>query len=597
MTPPGWITLAVIAIAAILLISGRLRPDLTALLVMITLSITGVITPEQAFSGFSRSAVITILSIFILTYGLERTGATSWVGGQLLSILGTSERRLVAAIMFTSAGLSLFMNTVAAAAVLLPTTMGIARQAKIRPSRLLMPLAFGSLLGGTATLLTTAHIIVSSTLSQNGLQPFGLFEFLPIGLPLVISGTLLMLWLAPKILPTRDMAGEIARFQRLRGELIQIYNLRESTCEVIVQPGSSMAGQTLRQGGWGKVLGLTVLGIYHQGSLVKAPDRDTKVSDGDILLLEGMPTPDQLDRYGLDLTVEPDLFNNLASQEVPLVEVTLAPRSELEGRTLRMIRFRERYGLQVLALWRESLVLQQDLADVHLRFGDAILLQGPRAQVELLRSDPNFLILEEETAGRPGFRALLAFGILVASLALAATNVLPISIATLIGAATMILTGCLTMDDAYRAIEWKAIFLIAGMLPLSIALDNTGTASFLAQELHLLTGGMTHLTTAAILLTITITLSVFLSSQTAAVIMSPIAIATAAQLGADPRSLAMAVGIGCSLAFASPLGHPANLLVMGPGGYTFRDYFRLGTPLTLLTIAITLVMLRLVWGL
>jgi di/tricarboxylate transporter len=161
----------------------------------------------------------------------------------------------------------------------------------------------------------------------------------------------------------------------------------------------------------------------------------------------------------------------------------------------------------------------------------------------------------------------------------------------------MILTGCLTMDDAYHAIEWKVIFLIAGMLPLSIALESTGTASFLAQELHRLTGGITHLTAAAILLTITITLSVFLSSQTAAVIMSPIAIATAAQIGADPRALAMTVGIGCSLAFASPLGHPANLLVMGPGGYTFRDYFRLGTPLTLLTLAITLVMLRLVWGL
>ena len=597
MTPAGWTTLAVIAIAAVLLISGRLRPDLTALLVMLALSITGIITPEQAFSGFSRSAVITILSIFILTYGLERTGATSWVGGQLLSIFGTSERKLVTAIMLTSAGLSLFMNTVAAAAVLLPTTMGIARQAKIRPSRLLMPLAFGSLLGGTATLLTSAHIIVSSALSQNGLQPFGLFDFLPVGLPLVISGTLLMLWLAPKLLPTRDMAGEIARIQRLRGELVQIYHLRESTCEVIVQPGSSMAGQTLRQGGWGKDLGLTVLGIYHQGSLVKAPDRDTKVSDGDILLLEGMPTPDQLDKYGLDLTLEPDLFNNLASQEVPLVEVTLAPRSELEGRTLRRVHFREHYGLQVLALWREGLVLQQDLADIRLRFGDAMLLQGPRAQVELLRSNPNFLILEEETAGRPGFRALLAFGILAASLALAATNVLPISIATLVGAVTMILTGCLTMDDAYHAIEWKVIFLIAGMLPLSIALESTGTASFLAQELHRLTGGITHLTAAAILLTITITLSVFLSSQTAAVIMSPIAIATAAQIGADPRALAMTVGIGCSLAFASPLGHPANLLVMGPGGYTFRDYFRLGTPLTLLTLAITLVMLRLVWGL
>lgn len=597
MTPSGWITLAVIAIAAVLLISERLRPDLTALLVAIALNLTGVITPEEAFSGFSRSAVITILSIFVLTHGLERTGVTHWIGQQLLRMAGISELNIVAVIMLTSAGLAAFMPTIAAAAVLLPTTMGVARQAKIRPSRLLMPLAFGSLLGGTTTLLTTANIVVSSTLSHEGLQGFGLFEFLPMGLPLVLFGTLLILWLAPKILPTRDVGGEIARMQRLRGELAQIYHLRESTCEVVVQPDSPMAKQTLHQGGWGKDLGLTVLGVYHQGNLLKAPNRDTKVREGDILLLEGMPTPDQLEEYGLELTLEHDLINDLASEEVPLVEATLAPRSELEGRTLRKIRFRERYGLQVLALWREGLVLQQDIADLRLRFGDAMLLQGPRAKVELLRLDPNFLILEEETTGPPGFHALLATCILVASLTLAATKLLPISIATLAGAVTLLLTGCLTMDEAYRAIEWKAIFLIAGMLPLSIALDSTGAAAYLAQGLHTLIGGSTPLATAAILLLITVSVSIFLSGQTAAVIMSPIAIAAAAPIGADPRALAMAAAVGCSLAFISPLGHPANLLVMGPGGYMFRDYFRLGIPLTMLTIAITLVMLRLVWGL
>lgn len=226
-----------------------------------------------------------------------------------------------------------------------------------------------------------------------------------------------------------------------------------------------------------------------------------------------------------------------------------------------------------------------------------MLLQGPRQQVELLRMDPNFLILEEETAGRFGPRALLAMGIMIVSLTLAATHVLPVATATLAGAVTMVITRCLTMDEAYRAVEWKAIFLIAGMLPLSIALTNTGTAAHLADGLYQLTGSMMPLLSAAVLLLITIALSLFLSGQAAAVVVAPIAIATATPTGADPRTLAMAVAIGCSLAFISPLGHPANLLVMGPGGYTFRDYLRLGTPLTLLTIAVTLATLHWVWGL
>ena len=589
--------MAIIAVAALLLVTETLRPDLTALLVVLALSITGIVTPQEAFSGFSRSAVITILSLFILTHGLERTGVTRWVGQHLLRMAGTSERRLIAVLMLTAASLAAFMKPIAAAAVLLPTTMGIARQARIRPSRLLMPLAFGALLGGTTTLLTTANIIVSSTLSQDGLKPFGLFEFLPIGLPLVISGILLMIWLAPKVLPARDVAGEIARMQRLRRELAQVYHLREGTTEVIVQAGSSMAGQTLLQGGWGRKLGLTVLGISHAGRFLKAPDRDTEVQEGDILLLEGTPSSEQMERYGLAFTFEADLFSNLASEEVPLVEVTLAPRSELVGRTLREIRFRELYGLQALSLWREDLVLQQEVADLRLRFGDAMLLQGPRQQVELLRMDPNFLILEEETAGRFGPRALLAMGIMIISLTLAATHVLPVATATLAGAVTMILTKCLTMDEAYRAVEWKAIFLIAGMLPLGIALTNTGTAAYLADGLYQLTGSMMPLVSATALLLITIASSLFLSGQAAAVIVTPIAIATATPTGADPRTLAMVVAIGCLLAFVSPLGHPANLLVMGPGGYTFRDYLRLGTPLTLLTIAVTLATLHWVWGL
>ncbi|NIS82238.1 MAG: SLC13 family permease [Anaerolineales bacterium] len=595
MTPSGWITLAVIAIAAILLITERVRPDLTALLVALSLRLMGVISTEEALSGFSQSAVITILSIFILTNGLERTGITGWVGRQLLRLAGETERRLVAVLALTSAFLAAFMNTIAAAAVLLPITMGIARELNFRPSRLLMPLGFGALLGGTTTLLTTANIIVSSTLSQAELAPFGLFEFMPIGLPLVIGGTLLMLWLAPMLLPARDVAGEIARMTLLHGELAQIYHLREGTSEVLVKNDSIMGGQTLKEGGWSQDLGLMVLGILRENRLMLAPKPDDEVQYGDILLLDGIPTHDQLQTYGMELTFDSDLVSGLASMDVPLVEATLAPRSELEGLTLRQIHFRERYGLQVIALWREGLVIQHEFADIPLRFGDAMLLQGPRSQVRLLRMDPNFLILEEELEARPGPRALLAGGIMIFSLGLAATQVLPIAVATLLGAALMVLTRCLSMDQAYRAVEWRAIFLIAGMLPLSIALQSTSAASVLAQRIFQI-GGLSPLLTAIILMLTASALSLFLSGQTAAVVMAPIAIAAAGPTGIDPRALAMGVAIGCSLAFISPLGHPANLLMMGPGGYTFRDYFKLGIPLTIITVLIATLGLHWVWG-
>ncbi len=597
MSFAGWITLGTIAVAAVLLVTEWLRPDLTALLVMIVLSVTGVISPDEALSGFGQAAVITILSMFILTAGLEQTGVTRGIGRFLLRITGNSERKLIAAFTSGAALLSLFMNTIASAAMLLPAAMGIARQAKIRPSRLLMPLAFGALLGGTATLLTTANIVTSATLSHAGIEPYTLLDFLPVGLPLAIFGVLLMLILAPRMLPERDMAGSIARMRRLQAELAQLYQLRESTSEIIVNPGSAMAGRSLRQADWEKDLGLTVLGITHLGRLQLAVNGDTEVAEGDVLIVKGKPDPDRLRDFGLRAHAEGEISEALASQDVPLVEVVIPPRSAWEGSTLRDIHLRERYQIQALAVWREGEIVMEDLGDLPLRVGDAALLQGPSEKFSSLHRDPNVLILAEETEGQPSVRAPLAVAILLGSLSLAAIGVLPIAIATLTGAVLMVLTGCINMESAYRAVDWKTIILVAGMLSLSVALQSTGTAALLGQVLVNLTGPLGSLGTAGLLLLASIALSLLLGGQAGAVIMAPIAIAAGTVVGADPRAMAMAVAIGCSLAFLTPLGHPANLLVMGPGGYKFRDFVRLGAPLTLLSILVALAGLHWFWGL
>jgi len=596
MEPAGWITLALVGAAAVLLVTERLRPDLTALLVLLVLAISGIVTPEQAFSGFSQSAVITILSIFVLTHALERTGVTHWVGMKLLRGLGASESRLATALMLSSAALSLIMNSIAAAAVLLPSAVAIARHTGRPPSRLLLPLAYGALLGGTATLLTTANILVSTTLARASIAPFGLFDFLPIGLPIIAGGAIVVGVLRPRLLPTRDLAGEVARMRRLQTELAQVYHLSEGMSAVTVRPGSALAGQTLRQGAWGHDLGLTVLGVAHQGRLTLAPNGDTIIREADTVLVEGAPRPEVMDAYGLKLTAlgeEP----SLTSEDVLLVEVILAPRSEFEGRTLKDIHFREKYGMQVLAIWRQGEVLQQTVADIPLRLGDAMLMQGSRDRIAVLRADPNWILLEEQGSRRIGRKGLTAAAILALSLGLAASGVMPIALATLTGAALVVLFGCLPMDDAYRAVEWRTVFLIAFMIPLGAAMLESGAASFLAAGVLSLTGGLAPLATAAVLLAMTIGLSLFLGGQTTAVVMAPIAIESASLLHADARGMAMAVALGCSLVFLSPYGHPANLLVMGPGGYTSRDFLRVGLPLTLTTFVLALLGLHWVWGL
>jgi di/tricarboxylate transporter len=597
MTPEAWITLLTFAVAAILLVSERLRPDVIGILVALTLGLTGVITAEQAVSGFSQSAVITILSVFILSEGLERTGVTGWLGSRILRLAGAHERRLIGALTLTSAGLSTIMNSIAAAAILVPPAMGISRRAQIRPSRLLLPLAYGALLGGTATLLTTANIIVSTTLGQAGYAPYGLLDFLPIGLPLVIAGAALLIWLGPRLLSQRDVASELARHRPAQSELVSLYNLGDELEAYRVPASSVIIGQSLGVLGWGRDLGLTVLGILHRGRWRLAPDRDERVQLGDVLLLEGQPTPEFVKLYQLDPLDDPHLPESLMTAQVPLVEVVLAPRSEHDGKSLREIRFRERYGIQVVGLWRGGEVVQGDLAEQPLHFGDAMLMQGPRDKFDLLRGDGNFLILEAEAIGRPGWRAWLAVGIVVTSLGSAALGLLPIAIATLTGAMLMVLADCISMDAAYRSVSWRTIFFIAGMLPLSIALQTTGLATLLGDALIQLTGGAGSLGLAAAMLLATIGLGLLIGGQTTAVVLAPVAIAMAELAGVDPRAMAMAVAVGCSLAFVTPLGHPANLLVMGPGGYTIRDYLRLGAPLTLLTALLTLLGLHWAWGL
>jgi len=594
------ITLAVLAIAMVALLTERLSADLVALLAVVALGVTGVLTPEETFSGFSRSAVITILAIFILAEGLTRAGVADRVGDLITRLAGHSERRLIIVVMLAGSGLSLVMNNIASAAVLLPAVTAAGRRARVSPARLLMPLAFSTLLGGMATLLTTANIVSSSLLQDRGFEGFGLLDFAPIGLPLVAGGILYVAFLGRRWLPTH------APQEHLRvsptGDLVEIYHLGQHLFRVRVPPGSYLVGRPLEESTLREIYQINLLAVERDGKVVRSPPPSMELRLGDILHFQG----DIEDFRERD--VEPYLEilpertwheSDLESGNTLVVETILAPRSSLVGRTLREARFRRRYGMTVLAIWRGDKPLLSDLGDEPLAFGDALLLQGPRDRLELLIEEPDLIVLAREgdlVPRRPG-KHWQAVAVLVGALVVAIATPLPIAEVMLSGALAMVLLGLLSMEEAYRAIEWRTVFLVAGMLPLGIALSNSGAAALLARGLVLTAGGFGPLVLLAGLFLVTTLLVQVMTGAAVAAVMVPIAITAAQEVGADPRSVVMGVALATSMAFLTPLGHPVNLLVMGSGGYRFKDYWRMGWPLALLVFALVMVLLPMVWHL
>jgi di/tricarboxylate transporter len=599
MTPAIWLLLAIVIVTSILMTATRLRPDLIALLALVVLGLTGIVAPKDLFTGFAGSAVITLLAIFIISEGLQQTGVTQALGRQMLRLSGQGELRAVLVTTLAAAALSLFMNNIAAAGVLLPAVMSLSRQTGIPPSRLLMPLAFGTILGGMATLLTTSNIIVSDALREAGLAPFSLLDFLPVGLPIIAAGTAYLVLIGRRSLPKHYPSGQAARAVRVRAELAAMYGIEKSLFEIKVGSGSDLAGKSLHQGEWGQRLGISVVGVAHRGRLQIAPPREETIHEGDVILAQGEAQPEILAAHNLQLLGEPSVPLQVADEEVVLGEVLVSPHARILGRSLRDLHFRERYGLNVLALSRQGTPSLSGIAQIPLLAGDALLLQGAASLMRFLREEHDFILtIEDPDAVLQPRKARLAAVIGLATLGIAATGWLPIPVITLTGAVLMLLAGCLSMDDAYRAVDWKALFLIAGMWPLGIAISSTGLAGFLGAALSSMSTSGASLLLAGVLIVVATLLKQLIAGQSAVpIILAPIGLAVASAIGADPRGMAMAIALGSSFAFLTPIGHPVNTLVMGSGGYTYRDYLRVGGPLTLVLFPICLLGLHLFWHL
>jgi di/tricarboxylate transporter len=778
------LVLSILVVSVVLFISAKIRMDVIALMVLGSLVVTGLVTPPEAVAGFSNGAVIAVWAMFILSNALTRAGIANMIGQSVLRLAGRQEVRMIVVIMVTSGVLSFFMNNIGVAALMLPVVVDVARRTRIPVSRLLIPLTYGTLLGGLTTLVgTPPNLLISNALGTAGFTPFGIFDFTPLGGAMLLIGTAFVALIGRHALPRKKpeeqtqrrsqrnlrmqyglqarnfemrvahdsilvgkslaqsrigsaaglivvaleqrgrtelmpskqtvlqggdrlfvqgrldrfhefqrwselviereapvlqglMAGQVAfvevtvtegstlessllhhsDFRKRYGanvlairrgdlvrrvnlahvplkagdvlllqasaetaaelerstefgsprrvgerELSEIYRLQERIFVVRVPRESTLAGGTLSRSRFADAFDFRLLALFREGELTIMPEADQSLKGGDLLLIQGREEDLDVLRGLQELEVERDSQSNVSALETErlgMVEATLDPRSRLVGQPVSELTFREKYGLELAAVWRKGEAIRTNLDQLVLQLGDALLLLGPREKLQLLERDPDFLLLTPlgqrsvDTSKAPIAGAIM-LGVVVATL----VGWLPIYMSALIGATLMVLFRCLTMEEAYRAVEWRAIFLIAGMLPLGTAMEDSGAARYLAEQTMLLLGPYGPWWVIGGLYLVTMLANVVIPAAALVVLMSPIVLTASVDLGFEPQTAMMAVAMAASASFISPISHPAHVLVMGPGGYRFVDYVKVGLPLSTLIFISVMLLLPVFWPL
>ncbi|MGB3713280.1 MAG: SLC13 family permease [Candidatus Promineifilaceae bacterium] len=592
MTVDIALTLLIILAALVLFATEKLRVDVVAMLVLISVGVLGLIPRDELFFGFSNAAVITVWAVYMVSGAMFKTGVADAMGKAILKVAGNREKGLIATIMLTVGLISAFMNNVGAVAMLLPAVVGISRQSKVPVSKMLIPLAFASLLGGSMTLIgTPANILATGVLAERGLPTFGFFEFTPMGVVVLTTGILYMVLIGRRLLPVREGA---------RGKE-DINRLRDYVTEVRVTPLSPLNGKTLFESRLGQEYDLTVLAIQRENGDQPVLHRDTQIRSEDLIVVESSASDLMAASQSLGLTIEVDYkldIDLLEPGDVQVIEATLSPNSHIVGLSLQEVHFRDRYGFTALAISRAGEVITQRLRDVSLKFGDALLLQGPQHRVMGLQEGDDFLVLEQvELEQFRTSKAPIAVGALLLAIGLTIFTEVPISLAMVIAAMIMILSGALTMEEAYESVDWRTVFLVAGMLPLGLAMQLTGTARFVADLMLGAFGPYGPVATLAGIYLLAAIITQPMSNAAAIVLVVPIALDTALGLDANYKTFTMAVVIGAATSFLSPVGHKANVLVYGPGGYKFTDYARVGALLTIILLIVSMIFLPIFWPL
>lgn len=583
--------LALVLVALVFFSFEWVSSDVVALGLVLTLILTGLLTPEQAFAGFGSDTVLMILGLLIMTSALVKTGVVDLVGRAILRHAGTRMNPLLLVIMISVATLSAFISNTAAAAFFLPVVLGVAVKSKVSPSCLLMPVAFASILTSSVTLISTStNLVISGLMTNAGLAPMGMFELAPVGIPVAVVGLLYMFFIGRQLIPTRAQAAG----------LLEEFGVRSYITEVLVLPDSPLVGKSLAEANLGRDLDLSVVRVLREPGEYLWPRRDLHLRAGDVLLVEGA-RKDVLkvkDTAGIEIRPDVALSDpDLRSEDATMVEALVVPGSRLVGRSLRGVGFRERYGLQVIGLNRHGRNMLEKLSRTILRVGDVLLVQGRPQSIATLADEGVVSVLnavDEKRVPRP--RAWRAMAIFAGSLVLASLNLMPLPVAVLLGAFGVFVTRCVNPTDAYREVEWRVLILIACMLALGQAMAATGTAQYLAEHVASATSELSPrwLLTGFIVLTVLLTQP--MSNQAAAAVILPIAIETATQLGLNPRPFVMGIAVAASCSYLTPL-EPACLMVYGPGRYRFMDFVRVGGPLTVAIIAIAVYLVPKIWPL
>jgi di/tricarboxylate transporter len=621
MTFEMWLALGILLFAIIFFITEWLRVDVVALIVVVALMLSGLLKPAEAIAGFSNPVVLTIAALFVIGGGVLQTGLAATIGTQILKIAGTNPTRLILTVMLAVALLSAFMSDTGTVAVLLPAVTSLAASARISPSKLLIPLSYGALLGGAATLIgTPPNLIVSDVLRESGAAPFQFFDYTPIGILLIVAGLVFMLTIGRHLLPDHVQAQELQRVETPE-EIALRYRLPDNLYRLRVRKASPLAGKTIAEGEFGARFNVNIIEMRRmpesrtmvklgEARLVWQADRprgmkpsaEMRFQAEDLLLVQGSSSDVAHLAASWNLGVQPAGAGDdkaLANQEAGLAEVVLPPESHLIGKTLTELNFGSRYRLSVLGIQRPGTSEHLNLKTTPLRFGDVLLVQGSWENILALRKHRrDFVVMgQPESMLGPANRSKAPIAALIMLLMLAGMvgEFLPLTTTSMLAALLMILTRCLTIDEAYGFIDWKSIVLVAGMLPMSTALEKVGLVSLAAGSLTSTLGTLGPIWVLGGLFLATSLFTQVLSNTATAVLIAPLALAAAHNLGIQPQAFLMAVGLAASMAFASPVASPVNTLVMGAGNYRFSDYIKIGTPMLLIGLVIAMLALPLLW--
>jgi di/tricarboxylate transporter len=593
----AWIAIATLVVAMILFISKLIPLEATALSIPVVLAVTGTVTPAEAvLRGFGNNAVIALGAIFVLSAGLKESGVATLMGRMLERFGGKKEWSLILLIMITTCVLSAIMSNAATVAVFLPAVLVLSRRAKISPSRLMMPLGYSAILGGTLTLIsTTPNLILGSELERlsGGARTLGMFEFAIVGIPICVVGIAYMALIGTRLLGRRGSGDELER-EGFQDRIRRQYQIQKNLFRLTVPSGSELADISLAQANLGKRHRLEVVQIRRSKGVREQfldAQADLTIKAGDELFVEGWD--EDAERLAAEHSIPIEIAGRdeterMLGRGINMAEITLSPHSGFLGRTLTEIGFRSLFGLSVLAIWRRDKPIEKDLAEIPLELGDALLTYGPIRSIRKLDESDDLVLLDRQRSEEDVRRAPLALLLLAVALAPPVFGWFPLAISALAAALLMVGTGCVSLRGAQRSVDWTILFLIIGTVPLGDALFQTGVAGKLAATLFPAGMSLGNFYVFGVLFAVSAVLSTTSNNAAAAVILAPVAYAAAQSSGVDVGKAFLAVAYGASCAFVLPFAHQCNLMIMGPGGYRTKDFAKVGIGLSVV-MAITAV--------